>query len=106
MSQRKKISKEAAPNLQRSPHAYRQEYQRDVTNRLRRIEGQVTALLSMIESGRSCEEVAQQMSAVRRAMDKAFYKMMTCSVMEAATVPGEERLREVERSTRILERYA
>jgi DNA-binding FrmR family transcriptional regulator len=60
----------------------------------------------MIDSGRSCEDVAQQMSAVRKAMDKAFYRMMTCSVMEAATVDGQERLREVERSARILERYA
>ncbi len=85
---------------------YRLEYQRDVTNRLRRIHGQVGALLEMIDSGRSCEEVAQQMSAVRKAMDKAFYRMMTCSVMEAATVDGQERLREVERSARILERYA
>lgn len=87
-------------------HAYREEYQRDVTNRLRRIQGQVGALLDMIDAGRSCEDVAQQMSAVRKAMDKAFYRMMTCSVMEAATGAGEERLREVERSTRILERYA
>ncbi|MEN9772800.1 MAG: Copper-sensing transcriptional repressor CsoR [Pseudomonadota bacterium] len=85
---------------------YRLEYQRDVTNRLRRIHGQVGALLEMIDSGRSCEDVAQQMSAVRKAMDKAFYRMMTCSVMEAATVDGQERLREVERSARILERYA
>ena len=85
---------------------YRLEYQRDVTNRLRRIHGQVGALLEMIDAGRSCEDVAQQMSAVRKAMDKAFYRMMTCSVMEAATVDGQERLREVERSARILERYA
>lgn len=90
-----------------APHpGYRLEYQRDVTNRLRRIHGQVGALLEMIDAGRSCEDVAQQMSAVRKAMDKAFYRMMTCSVMEAATVDGQERLREVERSARILERYA
>ena len=96
--------KSPSEHLQQS--GYRLEYQRDVTNRLRRIHGQVGALLEMIDSGRSCEDVAQQMSAVRKAMDKAFYRMMTCSVMEAATVDGQERLREVERSARILERYA
>ncbi|MCU0958302.1 MAG: metal-sensitive transcriptional regulator, partial [Hydrogenophaga sp.] len=66
-----------------SSSAYRSEHQRDVINRLKRIEGQVRGLIDMVESGRSCEDVAQQMSAARKAMDKAFYRMMACSVMEA-----------------------
>lgn len=90
--------------------AYRSEHQRDVVNRLKRIEGQVRGLIEMVESGRPCEDVAQQMSAARKAMDKAFYRMMACSVMEAVAVNGagqeSETLREVERSTRILEKYA
>lgn len=105
MASPKKTKAAALDSVETQP-GYRLEYQRDVTNRLRRIHGQVGALLEMIDSGRSCEDVAQQMSAVRKAMDKAFYRMMTCSVMEAATVDGQERLREVERSARILERYA
>ena len=40
-------------------------------------------LVEMIQSGRSCEDVALQMSAARKAMDKAFYRMMACTVMEA-----------------------
>jgi CsoR family transcriptional regulator, copper-sensing transcriptional repressor len=98
----KKPAKAAPPPM---PN-YRGEYQRDVTNRLKRIEGQVRAVIDMIESDRSCEEVAQQMSAVRKAMDKTFYRMMTCSVMEAASVSDLETRQEVERSTRILEKYA
>jgi len=88
--------------------AYRSEHQRDVINRLKRIEGQVRGLIDMVEQGRPCEDVAQQMSAARKAMDKAFYRMMACSVMEAVTVSdnGGDTLREVERSTRILEKYA
>lgn len=87
---------------------YRAEHQRDVVNRLKRIEGQVRGLIDMVESGRSCEDVAQQMAAARKAMDKAFYRMMACSVMEAVTESASEgdALREVERSTRILEKYA
>ena len=87
---------------------YRAEHQRDVVNRLKRIEGQVRGLIEMVETGRSCEDVAQQMSAARKAMDKAFYRMMACSVMEAVSFSDTEEvaLREVERSTRILEKYA
>jgi DNA-binding FrmR family transcriptional regulator len=88
--------------------AYRSEHQRDVINRLKRIEGQVRGLIDMVEKGRPCEDVAQQMSAARKAMDKAFYRMMACSVMEAVAVSDSEdaTFREVERSTRILEKYA
>ncbi len=87
---------------------FRSEHQRDVVNRLKRIEGQVRGLIEMVESGRPCEDVAQQMSAARKAMDKAFYRMMACSVMEAVSVSESEdqTIREVERSTRILEKYA
>ena len=62
----------------------------------------------MVEQGRACEDVAQQMSAARKAMDKAFYRMMACTVMEAVASGGSEddTQREVERSTKILEKYA
>jgi DNA-binding FrmR family transcriptional regulator len=86
--------------------AYRSEHQREVINRLKRIEGQVRGLIDMVEQGRPCEDIAQQMSAARRAMDKAFYRMMACSVMEAVCDSEGDTLREVERSTRILEKYA
>lgn len=89
-------------------NAYRSEHQRDIVNRLRRIEGQVRALVEMVESGRPCEDVAQQMSAARKAMDKAFYRMMACDMLEAiaSTVAESSAVRDVERSTRILEKYA
>jgi DNA-binding FrmR family transcriptional regulator len=88
--------------------SYRSEHQRDVINRLKRIEGQVRGLIDMVDQGRPCEDVAQQMSAARKAMDKAFYRMMACTVMEAVASAESESdtLREVERSTKILEKYA
>ena len=44
------------------------------------------------------------MSAARKAMDKAFYRMMACTMLEA--VSGSDAEADVERSTRILEKYA
>lgn len=98
----------AAGDQSAAPSAYRTEHQRDVVNRLKRIEGQVRGLIDMVESGRPCEDVAQQMSAARKAMEKTFYRMMACTVMEAVTSSESEleTFREVERSTRILEKYA
>ena len=87
---------------------YRHTHQREVVDRLKRIEGQVRGLIDMIEGGRPCEDVAQQMAAARKAMDKTFFRMMACTMMEAATAPtGESSVEgEVERATAILERYA
>ena len=86
---------------------YRADHQKDVVNRLRRIEGQVRGLVEMIQQGRPCEDVALQMSAARKAMDKAFYRMMACSVIEAvydAENDADART-EVERSARLLEKF-
>lgn len=86
---------------------YRADHQKDVVNRLRRIEGQVRGLVEMIQGGRSCEEVATQMSAARKAMDKTFFRMMACSVMEAVyeSKTDAEAIVEVERSARLLEKF-
>ena len=97
-------SGKAAASAKEVTAQYRNEHQRDVINRLRRIEGQVRALVDMVDAGRSCEDIAQQMSAARKAMDKAFYRMMACSMLEAVTT-GDS-IEEVERNTRILEKYA
>ncbi len=48
--------------------------------RLARIEGQVRAVRRMIGADQSCEEIAQQLSAARRALDKAFYEMVSCMI--------------------------
>jgi CsoR family transcriptional regulator, copper-sensing transcriptional repressor len=85
---------------------YRHEQQRDVLNRLKRIEGQIRAVIDMIEGGSSCEDIAQQMAASRKAMDRAFFRMMACTVMESVVGGDPAAAREVERSTRILEKYA
>lgn len=96
------------PSNTRDPMVPRPEHHRDVVNRLKRIEGQVRGLIEMVEAGRGCEDVAQQMAAARKAMDKAFYRMMACSMMEAVSESDSEinTFRQVERSTRILEKYA
>ena len=42
-----------------------------VTNRLKRIEGQVRGLMKMIEEGKGCEEVLIQIGSVKAALHKA-----------------------------------
>ncbi|MEM9814777.1 MAG: metal-sensing transcriptional repressor [Pseudomonadota bacterium] len=43
----------------------------DIANRLKRTEGHVRKIIEMIESGRSCVDLAQQLHAVERAVHAA-----------------------------------
>lgn len=58
-------------------------------NRLARIEGQLRGIQKMMaEDVPDCEKVAQQMSAARKALDKAGHTMLACMV-EAHVRAGE-----------------
>ena len=52
----------------------------DLVLRLKRIEGQLRGIQAMIEDGADCEKVVQQLSASRRALDKAFFNVISCAV--------------------------
>ena len=47
------------------------ELNEELATRMRRIEGQVRGVQRMIEEGRECPEILQQMTAVRSAMHQA-----------------------------------
>jgi len=48
--------------------------------RLARIEGQVRAVRRMIGEDQACEDIAQQLAAARKALDRAFYEMVSCMI--------------------------
>ncbi len=54
----------------------------DIVNRLRRAEGQLRGVQRMVEEGESCVKVAQQLSAVRRALDSTYVQMTVCLVQQ------------------------
>lgn len=45
-----------------------------VLNRLRRAQGQLAGVISMIEQGRDCKDVVTQLAAVSRALDRAGFR--------------------------------
>lgn len=65
------------------------ELQRTILTRLRRAEGQVRGVQSMIEDGRDCAEVVAQFSAAIRAVEQAAYKYFAATVQECAVHPDE-----------------
>ena len=53
---------------------------KDVTNRLRRVEGQVRALQTMVGEGRDCREVVTQLSAATKALEQAGFVMIAAGL--------------------------
>lgn len=83
-------------------------HQRQVMHRLRRVEGQIRGVLAMMEQEKPCDAIAQQLAAARKALDRAFYEMMACSLeMEVTDAPDSATLRErIAATTRLLAKYA
>lgn len=64
----------------------------DLLNRLRRAEGQIRGVQRMIEEGESCLKIAQQFSAVRKALDSTYQRMTLCFMeqeLQARLQPDE-----------------
>jgi len=95
-----RTSKEAPENA----HAA---HQKQLIARLRRIEGQLRGIQTMIAADSECEAVAQQVAAARRALDRTFYEIIACALeseLGTAASPSAARAAGVEVS-RILAKY-
>jgi DNA-binding FrmR family transcriptional regulator len=70
-----------------------------VLNRLRRAQGQLAGVISMIERGRDCKDVVTQLAAVSRALDRAGFKIIATGLRECLTgdaAQGNEPMTEAE----------
>ena len=47
------------------------QYDAKVLNRMKRVEGQIRAIIRMMEEGKECRDVVTQLSAARSALDRA-----------------------------------
>lgn len=57
-----------------------EELQDNLLARLRRIEGQVKGLQRMLTEGRDCTEIAQQVAAVRVALDRVAMQLIAAGL--------------------------
>jgi len=64
------------------PKMHDAESKKAMDARLARIEGQVRAVRRMIVEDEACEDIAQQLAAARKALDRAFYEMVSCMIRE------------------------
>ncbi len=66
-----------------------QDTREDVQKRLRRIEGQVRGVSKMLEEGRQCQEILQQLSAIRSAVQQASVTVAKSYACECLADPSK-----------------
>ncbi|WP_121614524.1 metal-sensitive transcriptional regulator [Mesobacillus foraminis] len=58
------------------------EYNDQVKNRVKRIEGQLRGILRMMEEGKDCKDVITQLSAARSAIDRSVGLVVSSNLVE------------------------
>lgn len=61
-----------------------------VSNRLKRAQGQLTAVIRMIDEGSECEDVVTQLSAVSRALDRAGFAIIASGMRQCLAAPAAD----------------
>jgi DNA-binding FrmR family transcriptional regulator len=86
-------------------HLHREQDKKALVLRLKRIEGQMRGLQRLVEQDAPCESVAQQLSAARRALDKAFHSMVGCLIDSRFNSKGSAPA-DIKHALELLSRYS
>jgi len=76
------------------------EAKRKISNRLRRAQGQLAAVIEAVEQDAHCRDVVQQLSAVSKALDRAGFLIISTALRECMSDPenpSEEKKDELEK---------
>jgi DNA-binding FrmR family transcriptional regulator len=73
--------------------------------RLARVEGQVRAVRRMIDEDEACGDIAQQLAAARKALDRAFYEMVSCMIRQEPFAEEKARRAHAEEVAELLARF-
>ncbi|WP_033829155.1 metal-sensitive transcriptional regulator [Bacillus andreraoultii] len=65
------------------------EYDKQVKNRLKRIEGQIRGILRMMEEQKDCKDVVTQLSATRTAIDRTIGVIVSSNLVHCVKNPEE-----------------
>lgn len=77
-----------------------------IMTRLARAEGQVRGIRRMIGEDESCEDIALQLAAARKALDRVFYEMVSCMIRVEPPGGSPARAQHAKRVAELLSRFA
>ena len=62
----------------------------EARTRLRRIEGQIAGIIRMLDDGRECRDVVQQIAAASKALDRTGFKLIAGQLRHCITDAGDD----------------
>lgn len=62
---------------------------RKIINRLRRAQGQLSAVITAVENGGDCRSVVTQLAAVSSALDRAGFTIVSSAMRQCITNPDD-----------------
>lgn len=65
-------------------------YDTQVKNRVKRLEGQLRGVLRMMEEGKDCKEVITQLSAARSAIERSIGLVVSANLVECVRAADEQ----------------
>ncbi|VXB55854.1 Cytoplasmic protein [Bacillus sp. 349Y] len=65
-------------------------YDTQVKNRVKRLEGQLRGVLRMMEEGKECKEVITQLSAARSAIERSIGLVVSANLVECVRAADEQ----------------
>lgn len=65
------------------------EYNTQIQNRVKRMEGQLRGILRMMEEDKDCKEVITQLSAVRTAVDRTMGVIVSSNLVDCVQKANE-----------------
>jgi DNA-binding FrmR family transcriptional regulator len=74
------------------------DYNDQIKNRIKRIEGQVRGILRMMDENKDCKEVITQLSAARTAIDRTIGVVVSSNLVDCvqkANESGENRMEDL-----------
>jgi len=66
------------------------EYNDQMKNRIKRIEGQLRGIIKMMEEDKDCKEVITQLSATRSAIDRTIGVIVSSNLVECVQKANEQ----------------
>lgn len=62
---------------------------RRILNRLRRAQGQLTAVIDAVERGADCRDIVIQLAAVAKALDRAGFAIVSTAMRSCLATPAD-----------------
>jgi DNA-binding FrmR family transcriptional regulator len=69
---------------------FQMDYNDQMKNRVKRIEGQLRGILKMMEEEKDCKDVITQLSAARTAIDRTIGVVVSSNLVECVRAANEE----------------